>query len=35
MTIQIRTAEIGRRGFMIGAAGFTFAVAARLPFGAA
>jgi isoquinoline 1-oxidoreductase beta subunit len=35
MTIQIRNAEIDRRGFMIGAAGFTFAVAARLPFGAA
>jgi isoquinoline 1-oxidoreductase beta subunit len=35
MTIQIRKAEIGRRGFMIGAAGFTFAFAARLPFSAA
>src|SRR6266849_4352573 len=35
MTIQIRNAEISRRGFMIGAAGFTFAVAARLPFGTA
>src|SRR5215471_10737911 len=31
MTIQIRNAEISRRGFMIGAAGFTFAVATRMP----
>src|SRR5882724_13361778 len=35
MTIQIRNADISRRGFMIGAAGFTFAVASRLPFGTA
>ena len=35
MTIQIRNAEISRRGFMIGAAGFTFAVASRLPAGTA
>src|SRR6266849_10173949 len=35
MTIQIRNAEISRRGFMIGAAGFTFAVASHLPFGTA
>src|SRR6266481_1655266 len=35
MTIQIRNSEISRRGFMIGAAGFTFAVASRLPFNAA
>jgi isoquinoline 1-oxidoreductase subunit beta len=30
MTIQIRKTDISRRGFMIGAAGFTFAVASRL-----
>ena len=35
MTIQIRNAEIGRRGFMIGGAGFTFAVASGLRLGAA
>ena len=35
MTIQIRNADISRRGFMIGAAGFTFAVASRLSVGAA
>ena len=35
MTIQIRNAEISRRGFMIGAAGFTFAIASRLPFDSA
>jgi isoquinoline 1-oxidoreductase subunit beta len=35
MTIQIRNADISRRGFMIGAAGFTFAVASRLPVGTA
>src|SRR5215467_7503442 len=35
MTIQVRNVETGRRDFMIGAAGFTFVVAARLPFGAA
>src|SRR5215472_1961842 len=35
MTIQVRNVETGRREFMIGAAGFTFAVAARLPFGSA
>jgi isoquinoline 1-oxidoreductase beta subunit len=35
MTIQIRNADISRRGFMIGAAGFTFAVASRLPAGTA
>jgi isoquinoline 1-oxidoreductase subunit beta len=35
MTIQIRNADISRRGFMVGAAGFTFAVASRLPFGSA
>jgi isoquinoline 1-oxidoreductase subunit beta len=34
MTIQIGNADISRRGFMIGAAGFTFAVA-RLPVGPA
>jgi isoquinoline 1-oxidoreductase beta subunit len=31
MTIQIRNGDISRRGFMIGAAGFTFAVASGLP----
>jgi isoquinoline 1-oxidoreductase beta subunit len=35
MTIQIGHADISRRGFMIGAAGFTFAVALRLPAGTA
>jgi isoquinoline 1-oxidoreductase subunit beta len=35
MTIQIGNAHISRRGFMIGAAGFTFAVASRLPVGPA
>jgi isoquinoline 1-oxidoreductase subunit beta len=35
MTIQIRNADITRRGFMIGAAGFTFAVASRVPLGTA
>jgi isoquinoline 1-oxidoreductase subunit beta len=35
MTIQIRNADISRRGLMIGAAGFTFAVALRLPAGTA
>src|SRR5215468_12254130 len=35
MTIEIRKADISRRGFMIGAAGFTFAVASRLPVGTA
>ena len=35
MTIQVRNVETGRRDFMIGAAGFTFVVAARLPFGSA
>jgi hypothetical protein len=35
MTIQIRNADISRRGFMIGAAGFTFAVVSRLPVGTA
>ncbi|HKD30217.1 MAG TPA: molybdopterin cofactor-binding domain-containing protein [Xanthobacteraceae bacterium] len=35
MTIQIGNADISRRGFMIGAAGFTFAVASRLPLGGA
>ncbi len=35
MTIQIRNPDISRRGFMIGAAGFTFAIASRLPVGAA
>jgi isoquinoline 1-oxidoreductase beta subunit len=35
MTIQIRNADISRRGFMIGAAGLTFAVASRLPVGPA
>ena len=35
MTIQIRNADISRRGFMIGAAGFTFAVASELPVGPA
>src|SRR5215471_17242422 len=35
MTIQFSNADISRRGFMIGAAGFTFAVASRLPFGTA
>jgi isoquinoline 1-oxidoreductase beta subunit len=35
MTIQIRNADISRRGFMIGAAGFTFAVVSRLPLGPA
>lgn len=35
MTIQIRNAEISRRAFMVGAAGFTFAVASRLPVGSA
>jgi isoquinoline 1-oxidoreductase subunit beta len=35
MTIQIGNADITRRGFMIGAAGFTFAVASRLPVGPA
>ncbi len=35
MTIEIRNAEIGRRGFMIGGAGFTFAVASGLRLGAA
>jgi isoquinoline 1-oxidoreductase subunit beta len=35
MTIQICNADISRRGFMIGAAGFTFAVASRLPVGPA
>src|SRR5712692_11693744 len=34
MTIHIH-ADISRRGFMIGAAGFTFAVASRLPAGTA
>jgi len=34
MTIHIH-ADISRRGFMIGAAGFTFAVASRLPVGTA
>jgi isoquinoline 1-oxidoreductase beta subunit len=31
----IRNTDISRRGFMIGAAGFTFATASRLPIGAA
>ena len=31
MTVHLRNADISRRGFMIGAAGFTFAVASRLP----
>jgi isoquinoline 1-oxidoreductase subunit beta len=35
MTMQIRQMDISRRGFMIGAAGFTFAIASRLPAGAA
>ena len=35
MTIHLRNADISRRGFMIGAAGFTFAVASRLPVGPA
>jgi isoquinoline 1-oxidoreductase beta subunit len=35
MTIQTSNADISRRGFMIGAAGFTFAVASRLPAGTA
>jgi isoquinoline 1-oxidoreductase subunit beta len=35
MTIQIRNADVSRRGFMVGAAGFTFAVASRLPVGPA
>jgi isoquinoline 1-oxidoreductase beta subunit len=35
MTIQTSNADISRRGFMIGAAGFTFAVALRLPAGTA
>jgi hypothetical protein len=32
MTIAIRKTEISRRGVMIGAAGFTFAVASGLRF---
>jgi isoquinoline 1-oxidoreductase subunit beta len=35
MTIQIRNTDISRRGFMIGAAGFTFAIASPLPVGTA
>ena len=35
MTVQIRNAGISRRGFMTGAAGFTFAIASRLPAGPA
>ena len=35
MTMRIRHTDISRRGFMIGAAGFTFAIASRLPAGAA
>jgi isoquinoline 1-oxidoreductase subunit beta len=35
MTIHLRNADISRRGFMIGAAGLTFAVASRLPVGPA
>jgi isoquinoline 1-oxidoreductase beta subunit len=40
MNIQIRSPQVSatditRRGFMIGAAGFSFAVASRLPFGTA
>ena len=35
MTIQTSNADISRRGFMIGAAGFTFAMALRLPAGTA
>ncbi len=35
MTIQIRSADISRRGFMIGAAGFTFAIVSRQPVDAA
>src|SRR5258708_5244707 len=35
MTIQTSNADISRRGFMIGAAAFTFAVASRLPAGKA
>src|SRR5215469_223012 len=35
MTVQIRKSDISRRGFMIGAAGFTFAIASRLPVGTA
>src|SRR5262249_40355847 len=35
MTIQIRNAEMSRRGFMIGTAGFTFAVATRMPLASA
>ncbi len=35
MTIQTSNADISRRGFMISAAGFTFAVASRLPAGTA
>jgi isoquinoline 1-oxidoreductase beta subunit len=34
MTIQTPSRNISRRGFMIGAAGFTFAIASRLPVGA-
>ena len=35
MTVHLRNADISRRGFMIGAAGLTFAVASRLPVGPA
>src|SRR5215467_7330317 len=35
MTVQIRKSDISRRGFMIGAAGFTFTIASRLPIGTA
>jgi isoquinoline 1-oxidoreductase subunit beta len=35
MTIQTPSRNISRRAFMIGAAGFTFAIASRLPVGAA
>src|SRR3984957_16857646 len=35
MTIDIAKTEINRRGFMVGAAGFTFGVTSGLPFSAA
>ena len=35
MTTHIRKTEITRRGFMVGAAGFTFGLESGLPFGAA
>ena len=35
MTVQFSHTDISRRGFMVGAAGFTFAIASRLPAGVA